>query len=77
MMLKELLDRIDKKGQKVEWERLKRSLNKLQHVIIKSDKLDFQVRTEASGDTNTALKAVGVSAGPTVSLCGSQASASG
>jgi len=72
-MLKELLDRIEKKGGKVEWERLKRSLDKLQHVIIRRDKFNFRVRTEASGDTNTALKAVGVSSGPVVSLDNSQA----
>ena len=77
MMLKELLDRIEKKGQKVEWERLKRSLDRLQHVVIKGNKLDFRVRTEAGGDTYTALKSVGVSAGPVVSLHNSQAADSG
>lgn len=34
MMLKELMDRIEKRGQKVEWKRLRRELDKLQHAII-------------------------------------------
>jgi len=77
MMLKELMDRIEKRGQKVEWKKLQRELDKLQHVIIKADKCDFKVRTDACGEANTAIRAAGVTPGPVISSLDNQALNSG
>ena len=69
MMLKELLGRIEDAGDRVEWQRLRRELDGLQHVTIRKDGKAFRIRTEVRGDAHKALQAAGVAPGPVVSLC--------
>lgn len=69
VLLQELLRRIEENGDSVEWERLKRQLDALEHVTIRKDEKAFCIRTEVSGEAHKALKAAGVAPGPVVRVC--------
>lgn len=69
VLLQELLARVEENGDSVEWERLKRQLDALEHVTIRKGEKAFRIRTEVSGEAHKALKAAGVAPGPVVRVC--------
>lgn len=66
VLLKELLARIEQRGWRVEWARLKDDLDALQEVTVDGAGRSYVVRTTTHGDAGKALQAVGVALGPTV-----------
>lgn len=66
VLLRELLERIEARGWSVEWERLKRDLDALQHIIVRAGGKRVVLRSETCGDAAKALQAVGVALGPVV-----------
>jgi hypothetical protein len=66
VLLKALLGRLEARGWRVEWERLKRDLDALEHITIRSGGKSFVVRSETRGDAGKALQAAGVALGPVV-----------
>ena len=76
VLLKELQDRMQQRGWKPEWERLKDDLEALQEIIIDSAGRSFVIRSATTGDAGKALAAAGVALGPAVRLCEEPAEAS-
>jgi hypothetical protein len=68
VLMKELYDRLQERGWRPEWERLKQDLEALQEVTVRNAGQTFVIRTEVRGDAGKALQAVRVAAGPTVRL---------
>lgn len=68
VMLKELLERIEAKGWKVEWEELKRDLDELQEITVHNAGKTFIIRSRPQGDAGKAIQAAGVALGPVVRL---------
>jgi hypothetical protein len=77
MLLKDLMSRIEAMGGVGEWQRLKRDLDALEYVTIRtggtSTELSpkaktFRLRTEARGEAGTAIKAAGMALGPVVQI---------
>lgn len=66
VLMKELLRRMEQRGWKPEWERLKDDLDTLQEITVRNSGTTFVVRTTTTGDAGKALQAVGVALGPTV-----------
>lgn len=68
VLLKELLGRLEARGWRVEWERLKTDLEALEEITLTSAGKRFVVRSQTRGDAGKALQAAGVALGPTVRL---------
>ena len=66
MLMKELLRRMEARGWKPEWARLKDDLDALQEIRVRSGGGTFMVRTTTRGDAGKALQAAGVALGPTL-----------
>jgi hypothetical protein len=66
VLLDELLRRLAARGWRLEWERLKRDLDALEHITIGTGGKSFVVRSETRGDAGKALQAAGVALGPVV-----------
>jgi hypothetical protein len=66
VLMKELLRRMDERGWRPEWERLKDDLDMLQEITVHNSGTTFIVRTTTRGDAGKALQAAGVALGPTV-----------
>lgn len=66
VLMKELLRRMEARGWRTEWERLKDDLEALQEVTVRNSGQTFIVRTTTRGDAGKALQAAGVALGPTV-----------
>ena len=68
-MLRELLGRIEARGERVQWQELRHQLDALQHVTIRTDGKAFRLRTEVRGEAHKAVRAAGVAPGPVVKQC--------
>ncbi len=66
VVLKELLARMDARGWRVEWDRLKRDLDALEEITVENAGRTFVIRTCTRGDAGKALQATGVALGPTM-----------
>jgi transposase len=68
IMLKDLNDRLEARGWKPEWERLKADLDALEEITLVSAGKRFIVRSQTRGDAGKALQAAGMALGPTVRM---------
>ena len=68
MLLKELLGRIERRGWKVEWERLRDDLDALEEITIHTAGRSFVVRSATEGVAGKAIQAAGVALGSAVRL---------
>ncbi|HDH01759.1 MAG TPA: transposase, partial [Nitrospirae bacterium] len=66
LLIKELQERLDKKGWQVEWADLINDLEKVKEVRIITENKEVTLRTELKGDAGKAFQAVGVAVPPTV-----------
>ena len=66
--MKELQDRLEKKGWKLEWDRLVRDLYHLKEIEIATAGKDVIIRNELRGDTGKVFQAAGVAIPPTVRI---------
>jgi hypothetical protein len=64
--MKELHDRLEAKGLKLEWADIIRDLDRLQEVEIEQDQKRFVLRTQAQGTCGKVFQAVGVALPPTL-----------
>lgn len=68
VLMKELQDRLEKKGWKMEWDRLVRDLDHLKEIEIATAGKDVIIRNELRGDTGKVFRAAGVAIPPTVRI---------
>jgi transposase len=68
VLMKELQDRLEKKGWKLEWDRLVRDLDHLKEIEIATAGKDVIMRNELRGDTEKVFRAAGVAIPPTVRI---------
>jgi IS4 transposase len=68
VLMKELYDRMEQRGWRPEWERLKQDLDALQEVTVPNAGQTFVIRTETRGDAGKALQAARIALGPTIRL---------
>ena len=68
VLMKELQDRLEKKGWKLEWNRLVRDLDHLKEIEIATAGKDVIIRNELRGDTGKVFRAAGVAVPPTVRI---------
>jgi transposase len=68
VLMKELQDRLEKKGWKLEWDRLVRDLDCLKEIEIATAGKDVVIRNELRGDTGKVFRAAGVAIPPTVRI---------
>lgn len=68
VLLKELQARLEARGWRVEWERLKADLDALEEITMTSAGKRFVVRSQLRGDAGKALQATGVALGPTIRM---------
>ena len=66
VLMKELHDRLEAKGLKLEWADIIRDLNRLQEVEIEQDQKRFVLRTQTQGTCGKVFQAVGVALPPTL-----------
>jgi transposase len=66
VLMKELHDRVEAKGFKLEWADIIRDLDRLQEVEIEQDKKRFVLRTQVQGSCGKVFQAVGVALPPTL-----------
>ncbi len=66
VLIKELLRRMEERGWRPEWQRLKDDLDALEEITVRNSGRTFVVRTTTRGDAGKALQAAGVALGPTV-----------
>jgi transposase len=66
ILLKEFLDRIEQRGWKVEWERVRADLDALDEMTVKTPGRSFVIRSDLQGDAGKAIQAVGVALGSVV-----------
>jgi hypothetical protein len=66
VLRKELETRLESRGEKLEWEDIKRDLRALQEVEVEQDGKRIYLRTDLRGVCNTVLRAAGVAVPPTV-----------
>jgi len=67
-LLKELQSRLESRGWKVEWQRLREDLDELQELTLPLGEKTFAIRTPPVGEAARAIQAVGVALGPSVRL---------
>jgi len=68
VLLKELQARLESRGWRMEWQRLRDDLDELQELTLPLGEKTFVLRTPPLGDAGRALQAVGVALGPSVRL---------
>jgi hypothetical protein len=68
MLLKDLQEKMEARGWRLEWERLRGDLDELQEFTVRNPGKTFVIRSQTLGDVGKALQAVGVAVGPTVRL---------
>ena len=68
VLLKELQARLESRGWRVEWQRLREDLDELQELTIPLGEKTFAIRTPPIGEAVRAIQAVGVALGPSVRL---------
>jgi transposase len=68
VLLKELQARLESRGWRVEWQRLRNDLDELQELTLPLGEKTFVLRTPPVGDASRALQAVGVPLGSSVRL---------
>lgn len=68
VLLKELLVRMEERGWRPEWKRLKDDLEALEEITVENAGRTFVIRTTTRGDAGKALQAAGVALGQTVRL---------
>jgi hypothetical protein len=68
MLLKELQAKMEARGWRLHWERLRGDLDALEEVSVRHAGKTFVIRTRTLGDAGKAVQAVGVALGPTVRL---------
>ena len=68
MLLKELLERIERRGWEVEWARLRDDLDALEEITIRTAGRSFVIRSATEGAAGKAIQAVGVALGSAVRL---------
>ena len=66
VLMKELNDRLEAKGLKLEWADIIRDLDRLQEVEIEQDRKRFVLRTQTQGTCGKVFQAVGVALPPTL-----------
>jgi transposase len=66
VLMKELHDRLEARGLKLEWADIIRDLDRLQEVEIEQDKKRFVLRTQTQGSCGKIFQAVGVALPPTL-----------
>ncbi len=69
VLLKELQARMEARGWRAEWSRLKADLDALEEITIENAGRTFVIRSRTRGDAGKALQAAGVALGPTVRFC--------
>ena len=69
VLLKELQARMEVRGWRAEWSRLKSDLDALEEITIENAGRTFVIRSRTRGDAGKALQAAGVALGPTVRFC--------
>ena len=68
ILMKELKTRLEKKGWKLEWDRLIRDLDHLKEIEVSAVGKNVIIRTELRGDTGRVFQAAGVAVPSTVKL---------
>ena len=68
VLLKELQDRLEARGWRVEWKRLRDDLDELQELTLPLGEKTFAIRTPPVGEAGRAIQAVGIALGPSVRL---------
>ena len=68
VLLKELLMRLESRGWRVEWERLRDDLDALEEITVTTNGRSFVVRSQTEGDAGKAFQAAGVALGSAVRL---------
>ncbi|MDX1814713.1 MAG: IS1634 family transposase [Thermodesulfobacteriota bacterium] len=68
MLLKDLHTRMEGRGWRLHWDRLRHDLNALEEITIRAGGKTFVIRTRTLGDAGRAIQAVGVALGPTLRL---------
>jgi hypothetical protein len=66
VLLKELQRRMQARGWRAEWERLKDDLDALEEFTVQSTAGPFVIRSQTLGDAGRALQAAGVALGPAI-----------
>ena len=66
VLMKELQERIDRKGYKLEWQDVIRDLDKLEEVLVEQDGKRFLLRSESQGVCGLVFQAAGVAMPSTV-----------
>jgi hypothetical protein len=70
VLLKELLDRLKRRGGNVEWDRLRQDLDALEETTVNTAGRSFVIRSDPQGDAGKAIQAAGVALGSVVRLLG-------
>ena len=70
VLLKELQARLESRGWRMEWKRLREDLDELQELTLPLGEKTFAIRTPPVGEAMQAIQAVGVALGPSVRLLG-------
>jgi len=68
VLIKELQAKMEQRGWRPEWERLKDDLDALEEFTVRNAGRAFVVRSTTRGDAGKALQAAGIALGPTVRL---------
>jgi transposase len=66
VLIKELRERLESKGYRLEWHDVLRDLNNLEEIEIEQDGKRFRLRTEARGCCGEVFQAVGLAMPPTI-----------
>ena len=66
VLRKELQDRLERKGWKLEWADVMRDLDRLQEIEMSIDGKGYVVRTETKGTVGKVFQACGVAVPPTL-----------
>jgi arginine repressor len=66
---KELQDRLESQGEKLEWAAILRDLEELQYTEVESDGKRFLLRSDLAETTAKVFRAVGVAIPPSVQHC--------
>ena len=68
MLLKDLQTRMEVRGWRLHWDRLRHDLDAFEEITVRSAGKTFVLRTRTLGDAGKAIQAVGVALGPTLRL---------
>ena len=68
MLLKDLQTRMEGRGWRLHWNRLRHHLDALEEITVRGAGKTFVLRTRTLGDAGEAIQAVGVALGPTLRL---------